>query len=69
MTRNDSGNDTPDVPRGPALPKVTRRSVLFGAVGVVGTAAFLAACGDDDDEGGETGDTEGSGDTTADGTT
>ena len=38
--------------------RVTRRSMLFGAVGVVGAAAFLAACGDDDDAGG-------SGDTTA----
>ncbi len=55
MTSNEvPGNESQDVPQGPALPpgKVTRRSMLFGAVGVVGTAAFLAACGDDDDAGG-----------------
>ena len=66
MTSNEGpGNERPDVTQGPALPigKVTRRSMLFGAVGVVGTAAFLAACGDDDDAGGS-GDTAAPGGTT-----
>ena len=67
-------NDTPGNNEGSALPngKVTRRSVLLGAVGAVGTAAFLAACGDDDEAGGDTSDTGATGDTggtTADGTT
>ncbi len=69
MTSNEfPGNDTTDAPQGPALPagRVTRRSMLLGAVGVMGTAAFLAACGDDDEEGGDTGDTGG---TTASGDT
>ncbi|MGI9053906.1 MAG: ABC transporter substrate-binding protein [Ilumatobacteraceae bacterium] len=29
--------------------RITRRRMLFGAAGAIGTAAFLAACGDDDD--------------------
>ena len=69
MTSNEfPGNDITDAPQGPALPsgRVTRRSMLLGAVGVMGTAAFLAACGDDDEEGGDTGDTGG---TTASGDT
>jgi ABC-type branched-subunit amino acid transport system substrate-binding protein len=61
-------DDNPDLPGAGALPaRVTRRSILLGAVGVVGTAAFLAACGDDDDD--DAGDTGGTGGTTAGDTT
>lgn len=49
--------------------RITRRRMLFGAVGTLGAAAFLAACGDDDgDAGSGSSDTEAVG-TEATGTT
>jgi branched-chain amino acid transport system substrate-binding protein len=50
--------------------RVTRRTVLLGALGAIGATAFLAACGSDDDEGGSDGTTAPpTGDTAANGGT